>query len=111
LPNPPPFKGGEAGRKSQALGENFLNTGFVPWCPERDWFSLKDQVELGRKNDRSDVLKVQSILGESGHYDLERTDGPTSFVGSDFDQSIKDFQRDNGLEADGWLKPNGPTIL
>ncbi len=66
---------------------------------------------MGRKNDRSDVLKVQSILGESGHYDLERTDGPTSFVGSDFDQSIKDFQRDNGLEADGWLKPNGPTIL
>jgi hypothetical protein len=83
------------------------NTG---WNPERDWFSLNNEVGLGRKNNRSDVLKVQSILGESGHYDLERTDGPTGFMGSDFDENIKDFQRDNGLEVDGWLKPNGPTI-
>lgn len=75
-----------------------------------DWFTLTDEVGRGRANQRSDVIKIESLLGRAGLFDVERLDGPLGYANEQLDKPIRDFQRKNGLAVDGYLRPEGPTI-
>ncbi|MBX9634325.1 MAG: peptidoglycan-binding protein, partial [Magnetospirillum sp.] len=64
----------------------------------------------GAENHRPDVAKVETFLGDAGYYKPLSNDGPSGWHSINLDTAIKSFQKDNGLEVDGLLKPGGPTI-
>ena len=75
-----------------------------------DPFKLQGTVApSGGDNTRPDVAKVQTLLGRAGYLDLGQ-DGPSGYPNPNTDKATRDFQKDNGLQVDGVLKPNGPTI-
>lgn len=74
------------------------------------WFSLSSPVGRDAPNRKQDVLKVETLLGQAGDYDIARFQGPTGYWGIVGDKAVKDFQKRNGLKADGLLNPDGPTI-
>lgn len=73
-------------------------------------FKLQGTVSpSGGDNTRADVAKVQTLLGKTGYLDLGQ-DGPSGYASPNTDKAIRDFQKDNGLQVDGVLKPGDPTI-
>ncbi len=56
------------------------------------------------------MIKLESLLGNSGHHDLSATDGPTGWWGRPLEDSLRAYQTDKGLEADGLVLPKGPTL-
>ncbi|MBI4969224.1 MAG: hypothetical protein HZC25_14000 [Rhodospirillales bacterium] len=76
----------------------------------RDWFTLFEPVGMEGRNRRDDTIKVESLLGNAGYFDLDRTDGPTGYWGSRADQGLREFQTDHGLDVDGLILPKGPTL-
>jgi len=44
-----------------------------------DWFKLDGDVGLGRANKRADLVKVESLLANSGDLDLFDIGGPTGY--------------------------------
>jgi len=76
----------------------------------RDWFTLFEPVGFEGRNRRDDTIKVESLLGNAGYFDLDRTEGPTGYWGLRADQGLREFQTDHGLEADGLVLPSGPTL-
>lgn len=77
---------------------------------DNDFFTLGAPVGPDQPNRREDVIKIETILGNTGHHDLARTDGPLGFWGERSEQAVKSWQGENGLKVDGLLKPGGPTI-
>ncbi|MCA1910226.1 MAG: peptidoglycan-binding protein [Magnetospirillum sp.] len=75
-----------------------------------DFFTLGAPVGPDQPNRREDVIRVETILGNTGHHDLSRTDGPVGYWGQRQEKAVKDWQSQNGLKVDGLLKPGGPTI-
>ena len=60
-------------------------------------------------NRRPDVAKVETFLGQTGHYKPLK-DGPSGYVSNSLDEAIRGYQAENGLDVDGILNPGGPTI-
>lgn len=58
----------------------------------------------------TDVAKVETVLGKTGHLDLGVADGPTGYYGTRLKQGIERFQKEKGLAVDGRLEPGGETI-
>jgi hypothetical protein len=75
-----------------------------------DFFTLGAPVGPGQPNRREDVIKVETILGNTGHHDLARTDGPLGYWGDRQEKAVKSWQEQNRLKIDGLLNPGGPTI-
>lgn len=75
-----------------------------------NFFTLGAPVGPDQPNRPEDVIKVETILGNTGDHDLVRTDGPTGFWSPDKENAVRSWQAKNGLKVDGLLKPNGPTI-
>ncbi|MBI4969228.1 MAG: peptidoglycan-binding protein [Rhodospirillales bacterium] len=75
-----------------------------------DFFDFLDPVGPDQPNRREDVIKLESLLGNSGHYDVSRTDGPTGWWGTPLEDGLKDYQKEKGLEVDGLVLPKGPTL-
>ncbi len=74
-------------------------------------FTLHGTVgRSGADNFRPDVAKVETFLGDAGYYQPLTSDGPSGWHNSNLDQAIRSFQKEKGLEVDGFLKPSGPTI-
>jgi hypothetical protein len=73
-----------------------------------DIFSLGAAVGPRRRNRCHDVLKVETLLANTGDHDLE--DGPTGYAGAQLDQAIRAYQQRRGLAVDGVLEPGGETI-
>lgn len=74
-------------------------------------FSLHGTIgRSGADNHRADVAKVETFLGDTGHYKPMTDNGPNGWHNPNLDKAIRDFQKDNGLMVDGMLKPGGPTI-
>jgi hypothetical protein len=74
------------------------------------YFQLDDDFGRGYPSRRSDGVKLQTILGNSGDIDMERVGGPTGWGTETQDRGIRSFQKRNGLKVDGWVRPGGPTI-
>ncbi len=56
------------------------------------------------------MLRVETLLGRAGDYDISRTDGPTGWWGSRAEGAVRTYQKRKGLKVDGLLNPGGPTI-
>ncbi|MBF0356487.1 MAG: peptidoglycan-binding protein [Alphaproteobacteria bacterium] len=79
--------------------------------PNEGWFSLGSPVgPHPAPNRRPDVLRVETLLGRAGDYDIGRTDGPTGWWGSRAEGAVRTYQKRKGLKVDGLLNPGGPTI-
>lgn len=68
---------------------------------------LMDTVGNNRKNNEDDVKTVRSGL-DTLNYKTDEDKAESIFTRS-MDSAIKMFQKDEGLEQDGWLRPGGPT--
>ncbi len=70
---------------------------------------LVDKVGSGHANDRTDVQNIQRMLGGLGYMKEDPFDRPHGFIDDDTVRGIRSFQKDNGLQEDGWLAPQGET--
>jgi lysozyme family protein len=70
-----------------------------------DLFSLAGSVGRNGDNDRSDVIKAQTLLADAGYLDLPAPGIPTGWPGEGLTRAITDLQKDNGLVADGLMLP------
>lgn len=77
---------------------------------DEDFFTLGAPVGPDQPNRREDVIKVETILGNTDHHDLARTDGPLGYWGEGQEKAVKSCQEQNRLKIDGVLNPGGPTI-
>ena len=99
------------GRRNPAFSPGEILQSQLEPAVGNDWFALSAAVgPEPAPNRREDVLKVQTLLGQAGHYDIKRTYGPTGWWGGTGERAVKDFQKQNGLKVDGLLNPGGPTI-
>lgn len=73
-------------------------------------FRLSDSVGDTSPNNRRDVAKVETIMGQAGYLNLKQTDGPTGYYGQRLKQAIMNFQKDNGLKKDGLINQRGETM-
>jgi peptidoglycan hydrolase-like protein with peptidoglycan-binding domain len=80
--------------------DNFLSSLF-----SGDLFSFGGSVGRNGDNDRSDVIKAQTLLADAGYLDLPSPGIPTGWPGDGLTRAITTLQKDNGLEADGLLLP------
>ena len=76
----------------------------------RNLFQLLESVGMEGRNNRRDVAKVESFFDSLGELDLSETEGVTGFVGARLDESIRRFQKRQGLKVDGLINPGGETI-
>lgn len=70
-----------------------------------DLFSFGGSVGRNGDNDRSDVIKAQTLLADAGYLDLPAPGIPTGWPGDGLTRAITSLQKDHGLEADGLLLP------
>lgn len=102
-PNPPsmPVPRGAIRQPSREGGRSPADGGY---------FSLGRTVGRDSRNEREDVLRIQTLLAHAGYFDMERTEGPTGWYGKPLELGIRKFQRDNGLAVDGYIEPSGETL-
>lgn len=72
-----------------------------------DLFEFSGSVGRDGANDRADVIRAQILLGNAGFYDLPDPGVPTGWPGGSLDRSIRAYQKNKGLIADGLLLPLG----
>lgn len=74
-------------------------------------FRLKARIAgNGGDNWRPDVAKVQVLLNKAGYHTIASEEGPNGYHSRALDDDIRRFQRDNKLDVDGKLSPDGETI-
>ncbi len=78
--------------------------------PGGGFFDLSGPVGPDGLNTRQDVSQIETLLGNSGSFDLGRTDGPTGWYGSRLDEGIRAYQGRRGLAVDGLILPDGETL-
>lgn len=83
--------------------------GFEP-PPSPDRLALRRGVGAGGANDTADVGLVKRAMGSLGRYAYDRTRPPPPYIDSRLVDSIRVFQRDNGLFDDGLVNPDGETL-
>ena len=59
---------------------------------------------------KEDTARVKFGLNKLGYYDEPEKTGMNTIPDEQMFDGIKDFQKDNGLQVDGYLKPFGETI-
>jgi hypothetical protein len=65
-------------------------------------------VGNGRDNRQEDVLGVKHAMHSLGRY-AEPDYGMTGYIDRPLDQTIRNYQADRGVRADGFLSPGGET--
>ena len=70
---------------------------------------LAGTVGNGFRNERPDVATVQRMLGALDYMPEDPYDRPPGFIDERTTAATRRFQRDKGLEPDGWLAPGGET--
>lgn len=73
-------------------------------------FRLDGGVGPRAGNGRLDVAKAETLLESAGVFDLSKTGGPTGTFSDRRAGAIREFQKKNGLKADGLIAPNGETL-
>lgn len=71
-------------------------------------YRLKSSVGADRETDLDDIWILKKDLSVSGHY-KEPEYGMTPYPDQALFDAIKDYQRQNGLQADGVMLPDGET--
>lgn len=70
---------------------------------------LSGTVGNWKANDENDVVSVNKALGGLGLMREHGQDQPHRYITKETSDAITEFQRANGLVADGWLGPGGET--
>ena len=73
-----------------------------------DPFALNQMLARNSGADPDDVLAVKGLLNRFGYYD-EPDYGITPYPDGRLFDGIGRFQKDHGLEVDGWMQPGGET--
>ena len=71
-------------------------------------FELNRSVSRNASTDLEDTAKIKMSLISLGYYDHGKT-GLSPYADDHLFHSIKSFQKDNDLQADGVITPDGPT--
>ncbi|MDA8637737.1 peptidoglycan-binding protein [Rhodospirillales bacterium] len=74
----------------------------------RDNFQLKKTIGSSWITDQDDVVKTKSALEKTGDYKAPDW-GINGISDEDMFDGLKSFQKREGLEVDGVMKPGGPT--
>jgi len=88
------------------LGVRMRPREFLP----RDVFDLREPVGEGRPNRPDDVATVERLLDRVGQPPFGTSREPTGLFSAPLRDSIRRFQRRNGLRDDGAVKPDGETF-
>ena len=75
-----------------------------------DLLDFSGPVGPGAANRPRDVTRIEALLAAAGHLDLKSTAGTTGVFGKRVESALRRAQRTVGVEADGVLNPNGPTL-
>ena len=73
------------------------------------WFKLRGPVAPNVTADAKDVIGTKLALSGLGYYRRPSNGKFGGWVDAGMFDAIRDFQRDNGLDADGMMRPGGPT--
>lgn len=73
-------------------------------------FRLKGRVGKDGENDREDVVKLESALARTGHYDAVSTGGPTGYYGPQLEEAVQRFRADNRIPTNGTVKRGDETM-
>ena len=71
---------------------------------------LAAPVGPGAANRSPDVAKVNTLLAAAGHLDPSSADGGSKRFGKSSENAVRRFQKNAGLNIDGLIFPDGPTI-
>ena len=105
-------------KESESNNKSWLDFSFMEDTQEKSAFETAKQEatsEDGLKLNESvsssysspeDTARVKFGLNQTGYFD----DEPTTIPNQKMIEGIKNFQKDNGLNVDGYLKPQGETI-
>ncbi|MES2729194.1 MAG: hypothetical protein V4621_03735 [Pseudomonadota bacterium] len=74
-------------------------------------FEINYEIGDGRYNDEDDIAGLDRALSTLTYRPFEKQEDPDRFITRDMDVAIRNFQKDNNLKTDGWLKPGGETQL
>ena len=70
--------------------------------------TLKRPLRATSESDPDDVLSAKSAFNELGYYDVPQY-GLTPYPDQALFDGIRSYQRDEGLDADGYMLPEGET--
>jgi len=73
-------------------------------------YGLSSTISESHNTKPDDVKLVKRMLSEEGHYQVPRF-GITPYPDTSMINAIKGFQKENGLNVDGVVKPEGPTMI
>ncbi|WP_316975744.1 hypothetical protein [Shumkonia mesophila] len=73
-----------------------------------DFFRLKNAIGPAREIAPEDAVAAKTALAELGHYQIPDF-GMTPYPDGALFEGVRKFQREEGLEVDGLMNPNGPT--
>ncbi|MDR1025764.1 MAG: peptidoglycan-binding protein, partial [Lactobacillus sp.] len=71
-------------------------------------FKTNRTIATGSENNIEDTLNLKYSMKDLGLYE-EPSWGMQGFADQQMFESIKTFQKQNGLKVDGIIKPDGPT--
>ncbi|MBF0269080.1 MAG: peptidoglycan-binding protein [Alphaproteobacteria bacterium] len=106
-------------QQPSAAGGNGATTAPVPdclWPPMKDYFTMLQSAFKVRKVigddhsvDPDDTLNTKQALNRLGYYSPPQSYGLTPYPDRLMFNSLKAFQKDEGLKVDGLMRPGGPT--
>lgn len=73
---------------------------------------IRGSVGNNMDNNEDDVMRIKSALNKVGYFKgFDHPPEPHGYITKEMNDSIKSFQKSNGLKVDGILYPNGETEL
>ena len=72
-------------------------------------FKVKRPVAPNVTADAKDVIGTKMVLNSLGYYGRPSNGSLGGWVNTGMFDAIRDFQRDNGLDVDGVIRPGGAT--
>ncbi|MGE5502439.1 MAG: peptidoglycan-binding domain-containing protein [Ignavibacteriales bacterium] len=73
------------------------------------WFKLKEPMGASYRVNPGDIVNTKTALTQLGYYKPPKGMGIQPWTDEAMFDGIKRFQKDNGLEVDGFMRPGGPT--
>ncbi|MGE5503825.1 MAG: peptidoglycan-binding domain-containing protein [Actinomycetota bacterium] len=73
------------------------------------WFKLKQPLGSTYRVDPGDIVNTKTALTRLGYYKPVKRIGIQPWTDDAMFNGIKQFQKDNSLTVDGFMRPGGPT--
>lgn len=73
------------------------------------WFKLKQPMGATYTVDPSDIVNTKTALTQLGYYKPPKGIGIQPWTDESMFDGIRQFQKNNALTIDGFMRPGGPT--